>query len=323
MASRKAIANELSEWVGADGIELVNPASGWPAHFRARTLSDWVSVDAYLGPIGHSQRGRQEIERRFQNPGKNRPITPTPDAVSVLIGLYESDGTRLLVGMDAERRIGRSTRQSLFMPLHLLRSGGAWGWAEHFSDSGERLIAFRPELLPIYIELKRSCVDAAAEDIEQLVVAAGANDAELGAEAVTRALDAAKRVVRRGLFSRRVKTAYGGHCAMCGLDSSLVDAAYIYPLTASGCEDEVWNGLALCRNHLAAFDSCMVHVDPKSGRIRLHPELMARARVVPGCRAFTGATFPVIETPRSKDLRPRAEMFEKRYRFLKPKYSWA
>ncbi len=194
MASRKALAKEMLSWVGADSLQLVDPASGWPAHFRAKTFSDWISVAAYLGPIGHSQRGRGDVERRFQNPGKNRPIRVTPEGVSVLIGLYENDGTRLLVGMDVVRRIGRSTRQSLFMPMHLLRSGGAWGWAHHLSDSGEKLVAFRPELLPIYIELQRSRIDAPFGEIEKLIVAAGANDDESGPEAIKRAIKAAKRL---------------------------------------------------------------------------------------------------------------------------------
>lgn len=324
MTSRRAIARELCEWVGDDALELVDPGSGWPAYARMRSASsDWVAVAAYLGPIGQSQRGRDNVERRFQNPGKNRPIKDTSGAIAVLIGLYQSDGTRLLVGMDAVRRIGKSTRQSLFMPLHLLRSADAWGWAEHYSDTGEKLTAFRPSLLPIYIELQRSYIDVAAEDIERLVVAAGANDAELGDEAVRRAIAAVRPVVRRAIFGKMVVAAYDGQCAMCGLDSSLVAAAHIYPAGAPGCEDEIWNGLALCGSHHAAFNSYLVHVDPRTGSTRFHPDLLARARSTPSCRIFLKATFPTIEPPRSPSLRPKAEMFEKRYKFLKPKYAWA
>jgi hypothetical protein len=38
------------------------------------------------------------------------------------------------------------------MPLNLLRIAKQDGWAEHESESKERLVAFTPKLLPTYIE---------------------------------------------------------------------------------------------------------------------------------------------------------------------------
>jgi hypothetical protein len=54
--------------------------------------------------------------------------------------------------MNAMRRIGRSTRQSLFVPLNTLRIAIQDGWAEHESASKERVIAFAPKLLRSYVE---------------------------------------------------------------------------------------------------------------------------------------------------------------------------
>jgi hypothetical protein len=320
--SRDRTARDLVDWVGADALELVDAATGWPAHFLARTISDWVRVATYLGPIGHSHRGRGDIERRFQNPGKNRPLHATPDQISLLIGLYESDGTRLLVGMDVQKRLGKSTRQSLFMPLQLLRSAETFGWSEHFSDTNERIVAFTPRLLPIYVELRSSGIDIAAEKLEQLVFASGAGDVESGADAVRRAMTTVSRLVEDAKFSRAVCDAYDGCCSMCGLGFSLVESAHIYPAGAPGSEREVWNGLALCRNHHAAFESFFVHVDPVSNRVRLHPDLIDMAKKAPGCKAFVEVTFPTLATPRNRDSRPRPEMFEKRYEYFKPKYAW-
>jgi hypothetical protein len=38
------------------------------------------------------------------------------------------------------------------MPLNLLRVAKQEGWAEHESESKERLVAFAPKALPTYIE---------------------------------------------------------------------------------------------------------------------------------------------------------------------------
>jgi len=323
MPTRSELGRELVGWVGGESLELVDARTGWPSHFSAKTTSDWVRVAAFLGPIGHSHRGRAEVERRFQNPGSNRPIVATPGEVALLLGLYESDGTRLLVGMEAGKRLGRNTRQSLFMPLHLLRRAGHWGWAEHFSEVGERLVAFAPRLLPIYVELCRSAVDVSTDKLEQLVIASGAGDPESGEDAVGRAIATVARLVRSAIFSRDVRKAYGGHCAMCGLDFTLVEGAHIYPVAAPGSSDEVWNGIALCRNHHAAFDSFFLHVEPESREIQLHPNLVKESARIAGCKAFVEATFPSLALPRSQAAHPLPEMFEKRYEYFKPKYDWA
>jgi HNH endonuclease len=311
MARRSKRANVLVEWVGEDSIRLINADRGWPSHYRARSVSEWVDVAIYFGWIGDSKRGRSDVERRFQNPGKNRPILEYAGELLLLLGLYESDSTRLLVGMEVQKRIGKTTRQSLFVPLHLLRTAGAWGWAEHFSDSGERLIAFQPQLLPIYIESCRAGVDLAAADVERIVVAAGASDVDSEPQAAARAIATIGRLVRDAIFSRSVRDAYDGRCAMCGL----------YPVAAPGSEDEVWNGLALCRNHHAAFDAHLVYIEPTSARVSLHPDLLIDTSA--GCKAFVGATFSELALPGKQSLRPRREMFERRYDFFRPKYDWA
>lgn len=322
MASRSALGSQLVDWVGPESLELVDAGTGWPSHFRAKTTSDWVNVAAFVGPIGQSHRGRANVERRFQNPGSNRAIAVAPGEVTLLMGLYERDGTHLLVGMEAGKRLGRNTRQSLFMPTHLLRRAGHWGWAEHFSEVGERLVAFTPKLLPIYVELCRSGVHVSTDNLEQLIIASGAGDPESGEDAVHRAIATVERLVRRATFSRDVTQAYGGHCAMCGLDFTLVEGAHIYPVAAPGSADRVWNGMALCRNHHAAFDSFILYVEPESRAIQLHPEFVKQSGSIAGCKAFAEATFPTLALPRKQAAYPRPDMFEKRYEFFRAKYAW-
>ena len=79
MGQRAKLAADLLKWVDSEAFELTSAGTGWPSHFRARTSVGWTSIAVYLGPIGQSHRGRGAVERRFQNPGRDRPITQNAD----------------------------------------------------------------------------------------------------------------------------------------------------------------------------------------------------------------------------------------------------
>jgi hypothetical protein len=151
-ALRKTLASKLVAWVGTDLATVVSSSNGWPSHLRIQTPKAVRVVAAHIGPIGESHRKR-DGERRFQNPGQDRPIKELPSELVLLLGLSEETGSPIVVGMDAIKRLGRDTRQSLFMPLSLLHQAARDGWAEHVSEVGERIIAFAPRRLPEYIEL--------------------------------------------------------------------------------------------------------------------------------------------------------------------------
>ena len=72
------------------------------------------------------------------------------------------------------------------MPLHLLQTAAKSGWAEHFSDTGERLIAFSPAMLPVYVELCRTGTSLAERDVQGLLHAVGADEPDPSPIAVRR-----------------------------------------------------------------------------------------------------------------------------------------
>ena len=174
MVARKDLAQLLCEWVGTDRIELVDPASGWPSHFICQTDSGPVRLAAHLGIIVQSMRNREEVERRFQNPGQNRPVSALDGEFPILLGINELNGERVLVGMDAQRRLGRPTRQSFFMPLALLTGAIALGWDEHLSETGERIIAFAPPLLPLFVDAYRAQRPVSDAEVQAALAGAGA-----------------------------------------------------------------------------------------------------------------------------------------------------
>ena len=138
-------------------IEIIDPARAWPALVDIQLPGGICPAALHVGPVGQSGRGRQAVERRFQNPGKGKPIVAPGGVLPLLIGLWSEqadEGTPVLVGMDATCRIGDETRKSLFVSLAVLRAAQASGWEEHTSTSGERIIAFAPALLPRYIAVR-------------------------------------------------------------------------------------------------------------------------------------------------------------------------
>jgi hypothetical protein len=260
------------------------------------------------------------VERRFQNPGQKRPITAPSGTVPILLGIWEDAAAPVLVGMDANSRIGRETRFSLFVPLHLLQSAQNKGWAEHFSESGERIIAFSPTLLPIYVALVQGNLEIDPSAVASVLSAAGIVNRE--DEAAERARRTVAVMIRDAAFSKTVRESYGGLCAMCGLNHSLVVGAHIFPVEAQGAPDKVWNGIALCHNHHAAFDTHRIFVHPTDRTIYFHPELHEGASRNTASQSFIECTFKRLEEPLATSNRPRTEMFDKRYSYFEAKYAW-
>lgn len=158
--ARVRILNTVVAAVGDDTLDIDEPGKAWAARGEVMLPTGSCLVDVYVGPVGRSHRGRCDVERRFQNPGQGHPIRARRGHLPLLIGLWDGEGgDPILLGMDALRRIGLETRQSLFVPLRTLREAQQTGWAEHINAKGEQLIGFAPAMLPRYVELRlQACV---------------------------------------------------------------------------------------------------------------------------------------------------------------------
>jgi HNH endonuclease len=281
-----------------------------------------MPVSLHAGPIKLSKRGRDDVERRFQNPGQSHPVRVLPNTIPLLVGLWEDGPRPVFVAMgDVVSRVGKDTRQSLFIPLWLLNQAAVVGWSTHDSTSYERLTAFHPKLLPAYVEMMASRTDVAPELILSALDASGINDPTPIAPD-ERARRATMALVRDQGFRRRVINAYGGLCAMCGLNLGLVEGAHIYPASAPGAPDEVWNGIALCSNHHGAFDRQMIYIDPLSRSVVMHPDLARMADKRPVCRQFIETTFSTLSAPADPAAHPRTDLLVKRYEYYEAGYSW-
>jgi hypothetical protein len=321
MSRRALLVDRLINLAGSV-ITKVDARDGWPGLVQIHLNDGNFPAAAHLGPIGLSHRGRDGVERRFQNPGKSRPMSAPEGYLPLLLGIWEQGTQPVLVGMEAEARRGRGTRQSLFIPLWLLEQAAASGWSEHHSTSGELIIGFHPALLPAYIEVRRGDVHLEPEQVADISKASGLLAAP-EETAVERARRGVFALVRRAKFGKDVVTAYADRCAMCGINFGLVEGAHIYPVQAPGAPDTIWNGLALCGNHHAAFDRHLVWIEPNTRDLRVHPVILSTADQDPTARNFVDGTLPQLRRTKSHLDEPRTDMFTKRYEYFEEKYSWA
>jgi hypothetical protein len=327
--TRGADVERLAELVGEDVLRVTDKASGWPALAELSVEGVSVPVALFVAPVGLSHRGRDKVERRFQNPGGNRPIIdPRPSREPLLIGLWEADEQTqverpLLVSADPFKRLGLTTRFSVFVSMASLRAALETGWFAAENAVGESIRCFTPSLLGLSYQADRDAVpDMPA--MQAAIAGSGLLDApasEIPA-ASERARRAGSTLVRDARFSRRVVSAYDGLCAMCGLDLELVQGAHIYPVSAPGSHDEPWNGLALCANHHLAFDRHLVGVVPATSDIAFHRTIRDQVSGSPAVRALVGGTFPRLESPADPAAQPRSEMFEWRYDYFPGRYEW-
>ena len=159
---------EVAEGIGPDESapalsigDLLRPAltvteggsGGWPTKGTLTVNGQAFDVAIYARRIGGSARGRN-LERRFQNPAQGTPIVDDPSRHELLFGIWQEQGPAraVIVALDPYRRMGRTTRFSMFMPLSLLEEAADTGFATHENATAETLYAFRPENIDRYVQ---------------------------------------------------------------------------------------------------------------------------------------------------------------------------
>ncbi|HTT98439.1 MAG TPA: HNH endonuclease [Rhizomicrobium sp.] len=293
---------------------------GWPGLARATTQAGkTLGVALHVSKV--TSHSRAPYERRFQNPANGEVVAAPAGHIPILLG-YAQIGVRpLLVAVDGLSRLGREARFSILFHQDLLTTAAQNGWAEYISGTDERIFAMYPKLFPIFIEALQSGAYPATDEMISAVAASG-----IAQEDTSLAADRARRVgtmlVRSSAFRKHVCDAYDRKCAMCGLGIDMVEGAHILPASAPNSPDKVWNGVALCPNHHAAFDKHYIWVDPGTRAIQLRSDILKIAETDNACEVFTRNTRKFLSIPKTQNSQPRAEMFTRRYEHYDGLYSW-
>lgn len=293
--------------------------TGWPSLISVRTDSGPRRVALHVSRV--SPHSREPWEWRFQNPASRDPVSEPATTLPLLVGLDLVDGRPILIVVNGKSRVGRSARFSILFNKRISQEAASSGWSEQVSTSGERTYAMWPRLLPLLIEVLRAGVDVASRPIVDAAEAAGLLD-ENTEQAAARARRTVSTYVRDAKFSGIVRQAYQNRCAMCQVGLRLVAGAHILPVSAPGAPDKVWNGIALCHNHHAAFDAHRIWI-ASDYALRMSPELIEDGAANSESARFIEQTRDALWIPPIVAKRPRRDMLERRYAYYEEEYQWA
>ncbi len=311
---------EIVRLIGSDVVSVEDAGDGWPGRVILRGEPP-LELSLHVGRIGLTHRNRDHVERRFQNPGQHRPLSDEGGAIPLLVGVWDEGGQPVLVAMDASRRMDRETRQSFFVKLSELANAQERGWSEYTNAKGEHIYVFHPALFSAYVRLHAAEARATNLEVQDLVSVSGLLDHAIAAEERVRRVSTV--LARRAAFATEIIEAYNRLCAMCGLNLGLIEAAHVYPAHAPGSPDVVTNGVALCRNHHGAFDQHRIWIDPRSVKLKLHPEWIGATQGNPVSRAFVNSCLPKLRLPARDDHRVDPDFLRERYEYFGDSYAWA
>lgn len=308
---------DLCAEVGSAHVVILGANDGWPGMIEVQTGSGPRQLTVYIGLVNRMYKSRRPDDYRVLPP-IGRPVQDVPDSTTVALGWWEGE-PHVVVACDPGRWRDVS-RSSQMIKLPRIREAQERGWATYHNTDGDIFQIFRPFLFPAYAEAVVRGVELSETLVRSFIEPAWSNDDDTRGTQ-ERARRACTALVRDRAFGRDVVTAYGGRCAVCGLNFGLVQGAHIYPVAAPSSPDEVWNGLCLCPNHHQAFDAHLIWIDPDTGAIRLHPRFTTDAQT-PGDKTLAGTSLPAIRQPSTAVSRPRPEMFRKRYEQYPERYGW-
>ena len=316
--SRIALARQIVGLIGPE-VFWQDAYTGWPSHVLVRGESGLQSVALHVSVV--SPHSRQPWEWRFQNPASCPPVVAPNNSLPVLVGLDEIGGRPVLVVADGRSRLGRATRFGILFNKRISQEAANTGWSEQVSSSGERIYATWPRLFPLLVQILWAGGGISTKPIADAAKTSGLLD-----EDTTQARERARRTVasyvRDAKFSMQVKDAYGHRCAMCQVGLGLVAGAHIFPVSAPGSPDSIWNGMALCHNHHSAFDSHTVWIS-RDYMLRIDPQLFQRWDLNPESARFLYQTSQVLRVPLAIEERPRHDMLQARYNYYAEEYRWA
>jgi hypothetical protein len=305
-------------------VRLISLEDGWPAHVKVDADGKVFQVAMYGTNI--TSHIRKPYEVRLQKPDSSKPIQPPEGLMPLIVGLdrgLHHDEAPVLVTVDARNQVGKRTRNSLLFNQSAIDDARKFGWGVYTSKTGEVFTASLPILFPEVLTAISRGVSGQLVQVGTLLVATGIVEHSQDTPTVERAKQTVNVLVRNEAFRKRVREAYGHRCALCGLDWGLVEAAHIYPVRAPSSPDEVWNGIALCPNHHAAFDAHLIWLEPGTGILKLHPDLEQAAAQDRTLNILIQPLFTKIVRPAAVGDEPRADMFKRRYEFFEGRYDWA
>jgi len=295
------------------GLLYLSPRGTHPARYLIYQGNRSHNIRVYIWNLTHGGRNRPEDEWRIQVTGVDR-FEPEIGGKTLILGWQDDVG--VFAGFDYTRHAGEfGASPSIQLREAALHQAVVHGFAPHNKGNGELAIAFQPDFLGAYaenLEFLHECGEGAGE--VEVLRQIGEDPNEVTDTKIERevagprryAVISTKRALRENDFRKRVLTAYGHCCAMCGIQLRLLDAAHILPVDQPESTDRTNNGLALCALHHRAYDRAFVTFGADY-HLHLNEIMTEELRATDhggGLETFMKALRPVLLLPPSKRDRP-------------------
>ena len=289
-----------------------------PFHLQIYRDSESFRARIYIWRMTHGGgRARPKDEYRIQITGVTH-FEPLSDGKTLILGWWKE--AEVFAGFDVRKHLGRlGSSPSIQIREDALRKAYINGFEPCDKGNKEVAIAFRSDFFVDYLENLESLHNfgQSVNDLNVLSEVANnpkVNEADIQIKNISRKITVVSisKKLRDVSFRKRVLTAYGFHCAICGIQLKLVEAAHIIPVNHDMSTDETRNGLALCGLHHKAFDRALITIngDYTIQINRAQVEELQKQKFADGLARFSKDLRPLIVLPPAVSDRPHVEYIQ-------------
>ncbi len=303
--------------------------AGWNISYLASIDEHPFQLQVYRANESHKLRlyiwhlthggglARPQNEYRIQITGVPQ-FEQYPREKTLILGWW-ADG-EVFAGFDVTKHSGKLGRSpSIQIREEFLRQAYINGFSPCDKGNQEIAIAFRPDFLVEYIRTLELLHNFGQSAADLGVLTSLSQKPEINEEEI-RILDVVRKTtvvsvskkLRDISFRKRVLTAYGFRCAICGIQLRLVDAAHIVPVHHENSTDETRNGLALCALHHRAYDQALITVGEDYGVVISQSQIskLKQLKLDSGLDEFSNKLRPIILLPPAISDRPHIEFLK-------------
>lgn len=286
-----------------------------PFHMQIYRDSESYRARIYVWHLTHGGgRARPKDEYRIQITGVDH-FEPLQGGKTLVLGWWKE--SQVFAGFDVRKHLGKlGASPSIQIREEPLRKAYINGFEPCDKGNKEVAIAFRSDFFVDYVQSLESLHDFGQSRKDLSVLSEVAQNPEINVGDIqiqnivrkTTVVSVSKRL-RDVSFRKRVLTAYSFHCAVCGIQLRLVEAAHIVPVNHVNGTDETRNGLALCALHHKAYDQALIAVrEDYSIQInRDRASELQNQNLSDGLAKFSEDLRPLIILPPAVSDRPHAE----------------
>jgi len=317
---KTALLNIMTRSIARCGWNILYLSDPRIHPFRLQIYRDDESyrIRVYIWNLTHGGgMARPRSEYRIQITGLSTDyFEPEVDGKTLILGWW--DEAEVFAGFDYNKHSGTlGSSPSIQIREQYLRNAHLNGFSACNKGNKEIAIAFKPSFFVEYIKTLEALHSFGESELDLNILETVAENPDLINDTQTEATDWSRQTVivsvrkrlRDASFQERVLTAYNHHCAMCGVQLDLVQAAHIIPVSHEEGTDQTSNGIALCALHHYAYDRGLIFIDEEYS-VEINQNKIDNLRSISrddGLEEFSDALRALIILPPTISDRPHVD----------------